>query len=93
MPYNVTEIAQMTGAQIADLAHKMSAVPALVILFIVSQLSFLVIGIIMVYFVGDTKNKFIAIWVITFLANLVFLTVLVAFPGITQVIVELIPVF
>lgn len=93
MAYNITEISQMTGSQIATLAHKMSAVPALVILFIVSQLIFLAVGIFMVYFAGDVKNKFLAIWVISFLFNLVALTALVAFSDITQVIVELVPGF
>jgi hypothetical protein len=79
----VAQCANITPPQFVAYAHNLTATPALIILFIVTHLLFLIIGMSLV----DKKKKLLTIWVITFLLSGMMLLILIYLPNTTQQIV------
>lgn len=85
MSFNVTQISTMSPEQAIVYAHKATSVPSLIILFLVSFLIWLIVGIKMV----NNTRRFITIWAWAFFLTLIVLLFLIFFPLVTQNLINL----
>ena len=85
MPFNVTQVSTMSSEQAIAYANKIVAVPSLIILFLMSFLIWLLVGIKMV----NNVKRFIIIWLWAFFLSLIVLMFLILFPLATQSLINI----
>ena len=81
---SVAATLNLTTPQFVKFAHDQTAVPALIILFIVTHLLFVVIGMSLV----EKRKKLFTIWAMSFALSGVVLLALIYLPNTTQHLVE-----
>jgi len=81
---NISQIQQFTPQQFVKHCSELTAMPALIIYFIASMLVFLGVGLALV----NNKEKFLKIWAITFVFNLVIMFGIIFSPNVIQAIIS-----
>jgi hypothetical protein len=87
MTINMTQIAQMTYEQYLLNAHKTIAVPELILLFACVFILFFIIGMILIKG-GQSKMKFIGVWVLSLVLSFMLLMFFVFMPTTIQNIIN-----
>lgn len=83
---NITDTLQdLTPEQFIVEAHKLTAIPSLIILYIFTIFLFLIIGLIMA---PNSRPKFWQIWFISVILSLVILLILIFLPNVMQRIIS-----
>jgi hypothetical protein len=75
---NVTRIDEVSKEQIINICNSVSTIPSLIILFIASYLSFLILGLIIV---KKSRDKLLIIWFSSFVIGLIVLLTLIFLPN------------
>lgn len=82
---NMTAISQMSSQQFIQYSNSFSAIPALILLFVLTHLCFVVVGVLMT----EKRKRFFQIWIASFLFSLLFLIGVALMPNFVQQIVQL----
>ena len=81
----MTAISQMSSQQFIQYSNSFSAIPALILLFVLTHLCFVVVGVLMT----EKRKRFFQIWIASFLFSLLFLIGVALMPNFVQQIVQL----